>query len=76
MVTCLDVIKDKLEGELADVLAKFRNLQEELINFMYKEAGVVTRDVIQFITDVSNQLSQFDEEEREEDNKYHVKVIT
>ena len=76
MVTCLDIIKDKLEGELAGVPAEFRNLPEELITFMYKEAGVVTRDVIKFITDVSNQLSQFDEEEREEDNNSHVKVIT
>ena len=62
MVTCLDIIKDKLEGELAGVPAEFRNLPGELITFMYKEAGVVTRDVIKFITDVSNQLSQFDEE--------------
>jgi hypothetical protein len=76
MVTCLDIIKDELEGELACVPDEFRNLPEELITFMYKEAGVVTRDMIKFITDVSNQLSQFDEEEREEDNKSHVKVIT
>ncbi len=76
MVTCLDIIKDKLEGELAGVLAEFRNLPEELITFMYKEAGVVTRYVIKFITDVSNQLSQLDEEERKEDNESHVKVIT
>ncbi len=76
MVTCVDIIKDKLEGELAGVLAEFRNLPEELITFMHKEAGVVTCDIIKFITDVSNQLSQFDEEEREEDNKSHVKVIT
>jgi hypothetical protein len=76
MVTCLDIIKDKLEGELAGVPAEFRNLPEELIQFMYKEAGVDTRNMIKFITDVSNQLSQFDEEEREEDNESHVKVIT
>jgi hypothetical protein len=76
MVTCLDTIKDKLERELAGVPAEFRNLPEKLITFMYKEDGVVTHDVIKFITDVSNQLSQFDEEEREEDNESHVKVIT
>jgi hypothetical protein len=76
MVACLDIIKDELEGELAGVPAEFRNLPEELITFMYKEARVVTRDVIKFITDVSNQLSQFDEEEMEEDNESHVKVIT
>jgi hypothetical protein len=76
MVTCLDIIKDELEGELAGVQAEFRNLPEELITFMYKEAGVVTHNVIMFITAVSNQLSQFDEEEREKDNESHVKVIT
>jgi hypothetical protein len=37
MVTCLNIIKNKLEGELVGVPAEFRNLPEELINFMYKE---------------------------------------
>ncbi len=76
MVTCLNIIKDELEGELAGVPAEFRNLPEELTNFMYKEAGTDIRDVIKFISDVSNQLNQFDEDEREEDSKGHVKVIT
>jgi hypothetical protein len=31
--------------------------------------------LIKFITDVSNQLSQFDENKIEEDSKIHVKVI-
>jgi hypothetical protein len=73
---CLNIIKDKLEGELAGVLAEFRNLPEELINFMYKETGTDICDLKIFITDVSNQLSQFDEVKREEDSKSHVKVIT
>ncbi len=38
MVTCLNIIKNKLEGELAGVPAEYRNLPEELINFVYKEA--------------------------------------
>jgi hypothetical protein len=69
MVTCLNIIKDKLEGELAGVPAEFRNLPEELIGFMYKEAGANIPDVIKFITNVSNQLSQFDEDKREEDSE-------
>jgi hypothetical protein len=76
MVTCLNIIKDKLEGELAGALAEYRNLPEELINFMYKEAGMDICEVIKFITDVSNQLSQFDEDKMEEDSKSYVKVIT
>ncbi len=39
MRNCLNIIKDKLEGQLAGVLAEFRNLPEQLINFMYKEVG-------------------------------------
>ncbi len=76
MVTCLNIIKDKLEGELAGVPAEYRNLPEELINFMYKEAGTDICEVIKFITDVSNQLSHFDEDKMEEDSESHVKVIT
>ncbi len=76
MVTCLNIIKDVLEGELAGVPAEYRNLPEELINFMYKEAGTDISEVIKFITDVSNKLSQFDEDKMEEDSKSHVKVIT
>ncbi len=39
MVTCLDILKDMLAGQLAGVLAEFRDLPEQLINFMYEEAG-------------------------------------
>jgi hypothetical protein len=43
---------------------------------MYKEAGEDPHDVIKFITHVSHQLSHFDDEEGEEDNESHVKVVT
>jgi hypothetical protein len=76
MVTCLDILKDKLAGQLAGVSAEFRDLPEQPINFMYEEAGEDPYDAIKFITHVSHQLSQFDDEEGEEDNKSHVKVIT
>ncbi len=76
MVTCLDILKDKLEGQIAGVLAEFRDLPEQLINFMYEEAGEDPHNVIKFITHVSHQLSQIDNGEGEEDIKSHVKVIT
>jgi hypothetical protein len=76
MDTCLDILKDKLVGQIAGVPAEFRDLSEQLINFMYKEAGEDPHNAIKFITHVSHQLSQIDEREGEEDNKGHVKVIT
>jgi hypothetical protein len=76
MVTCLDILKDKLAEQLAGVLAEFRDLPEQLINFMYEEAGENPHNTIKFITYVSLQLSQFHDEEGEEDNESHVKVIT
>jgi hypothetical protein len=76
MVTCLDILKDKLAGQLAGVPAEFRDLPEQLINVMYKEAGEDPNNAIKFITHASHQLSQFDEGEGEEDNKSHVKAIT
>ncbi len=53
MRNCLEIIKDKLEGQLASVLAEFRNLPEQLINFMHKEAGEDPNKAIKFITHVS-----------------------
>ncbi len=50
MVTCLDIIKVELEGQLAGVPAKFRDLPEQLISFMYKEAGEDPREAIESIT--------------------------
>jgi hypothetical protein len=68
MVTCLDIIKVELEGQLVGVLAKFRDLPEQLISFMYKEAGEDPHEVIEFITFVSNQLSQFNDKEEDKDS--------
>ncbi len=67
IVTCLDILKDKLEGQIAGVPAEFRDLPEQLINFMYEEAGEDPHAAIKFITHVSHQLSQIDSREVEED---------
>ncbi len=74
MVTCLEIIKVELEGQLAGVPAKFRDLPE-LISLKYKEAEEDPHKVIKFITLVSNQLSQFDDKEEDKDSKIHVKTI-
>ncbi len=76
MRNCLEIIKDELEGQLAGVPAEFRNLPEQLINFMHEEAGEDTNDAIKFITHVSHKLSQFDNDKEEEDHGSHVKAIT
>jgi hypothetical protein len=75
MVTCSDIIKDKLEGQLAGVPANFRDLPEQLITFMNAEAGEDPNEVIKFITQVSHQISQFEDNIGEEDDERHVKVV-
>jgi hypothetical protein len=75
MVTCLDIIKDELEGQQAGVPAEFKDLPEQLISFMYKKAGGDPHKAIEFITLVSNQLRKFDDKEEDKDNKSHVKTI-
>ena len=72
----LEIIKDELEGQLAGVPAEFRNFPEQLINFMHKEAGEDPNKAIKFITHVSYELSQFNNDKEEEDNESHVKAIT
>ncbi len=75
MATCLGILKDKLKGELAGIPAEFKNQPEQLISFLYEEAGTETNAAINFITAISAQLSHLDGEESEEGNESHVKVI-
>jgi hypothetical protein len=76
MRNCLEIIKDELEGQLAGVPAEFRNLPEQLINFMHEEAGEDPNKAIKFITHVSHKLSQFDNDKEEDNNESHVNAIT
>ncbi len=39
MQICLEIIKEELAGQIAGVSVEFRDLPEQLISFMYKEAG-------------------------------------
>jgi hypothetical protein len=69
MVICLDIIKEELEGQLASVLAEFKDLPEQLSNFMNAEAGEDPNNAMKFIAQISHQISQFEDVTGEEDNK-------
>ena len=60
IVTCLGILKDELEGELAEIPAEFKNQPEQLISFLYKEADTETNAAINYITAISAQLSQLE----------------
>jgi hypothetical protein len=75
-VICLDIIKEELEGQLAGVLVEFKDLPEQLINFMNAEAREDPNDVMKFIAQISHQISQFEDVTGEEGNKRHVMVAS
>ncbi len=49
MRICLEIIKEELSGQIAGVPAEFKDLPEQLISFMYKEAGGDINNAITFI---------------------------
>jgi hypothetical protein len=61
MITQLDIIRDKLEGEEAGVDPDFSKNDIQLINFMIKEAGEDTDKCIAFIEDVIETLDKYKE---------------
>ncbi len=75
MVICLDILKEELEGQLAGVPTEFKDLPEQLIHFMYAEAGEDPNDAIAFIAQISHQISQFEGGTGEEDNRTLVKAV-
>ncbi len=75
MVICLDILKEEIEGQLAGVLAEFKDLPEQLIHFMYAEAGEDPNNAIAFIAQISHQISQFEGGTGEEDNGKLVKAV-
>jgi hypothetical protein len=75
MVICLDILKEELEGQLAGVPAEFKDLPEQLIHFMYAEAGEDPNNAIAFIAQISHQISQFEGITGEEDNRKLVKAV-
>jgi hypothetical protein len=75
IVICLDILKEELEGQLAGVPTEFKDLPEQLIHFMYAEAGEHPKNAIAFITQMSHQISQFEGSTGEEDNETLVKAV-
>jgi hypothetical protein len=76
MVICLDIIKEELEGQLAGVPAEFKDLPEQLIDFMNAEAREDPNNAMKFVAQISHQISQFEDITGEEDNKRHVMVAS
>jgi hypothetical protein len=77
MRICLEIIKEELSGQIAGVPAEFKDLPEQLISFMYKEAGEDIHDAITCINRMHKQLGKYDDDDEEEGNSdSHVKTIT
>jgi hypothetical protein len=75
MRICLEIIKEELLGQIAGVPTEFRDLPEQLINFMYKEAGEDPHDAIAFISQIHAEIGKYDDDEEKEALESHVKAI-
>jgi len=65
MHICLEIIMNELSGQVAGVPADFKDLPEELIRYMYKEAGEDPTKVIKFISQIHQEIGNFEEKEEE-----------
>jgi hypothetical protein len=61
MLTQLDLIKVKLEGDEAGVDPDFSKINAQLIDFLIKEAGENIDECIAFINNVIKKLDKFEE---------------
>jgi hypothetical protein len=61
MITQLDMIRDKLEGEAVGVDPDFSKIDDQLINFMIEEAGEDTDECTAFIEDAIKMLDKYKE---------------
>ena len=75
MRICLEIIKEDLAGQIAGIPAEFRDLPEQPITFMYKEAGEDPHDAITFISQIQEEISKYDDDEEEKDSECHIKAI-
>jgi hypothetical protein len=75
MQICLEIIKEELSGQIAGVPAEFKDFPEQLISFLYKEAGEDIHEAITFINWMHKQLGKYDDNEEEEHSDSHVKAI-
>ena len=76
MQICLEIIKEELAGQIAGVPAEFRDLPEQLISFMYKEAGEDLHKAIAFISQIHEQIGKYDNDKEAGNSESHVKTIT
>ncbi len=65
MQICLEIIKEELLGQIAGVPAEFKDLPEQLISVMYKEAWKDIHDTITFINRMHEQLGKYDDNKEE-----------
>lgn len=65
---------NELSGQVAGVPADFKELPEELIRYMYKEAGEDPTKVIKFISQIHQEIGNFEKKE-EEESDHSVKTI-
>ena len=63
----MEIIKEDLAGQIAGIPAEFRDLPEQLITFMYKEAGEDPHTAIAFISEIQEEIGKYDDDEEEED---------
>ena len=75
MRICLEIIKEELRGQIAGVPAEFRDLPVQLIDHMYEEAGEDPNDVIQYISQISEEIGKHEDDEAEETSESHVKAM-
>ena len=69
MRICLVIIINELSWQVAGVPADFKELPEELIQCMYKEAGKDPAKIIKLISQIYQDISKFEEKEDEESDR-------
>ncbi len=63
MKIMLEMIRKKIKGELASILAELTNTPSILINFLIEEVGEDANGAIEFIDKIAEQLNEYDGEE-------------
>ncbi len=71
MLTQLDLIKVKLEGDEVDVEPNFSKIDPQLIDFLVEEAGENPKEVTNYINTVSIQLVHYGEDKETEEEALH-----
>ncbi len=76
MKIMLKLMRTEFKGGMVGLKAGLTNVPQMLINFLIKEAGKDTNNAINFINQISNQLSKYNKErnagaDEEEDPKSH-----